>query len=72
MANLWDVTDKDIDRYLETLLNSWLPSPCGTSLLSCIRQSRDACKLTYLVGAAPVVYGLPVKIKKMKKSEMIV
>mmetsp|Transcript_7187 Transcript_7187/g.26433 ORF Transcript_7187/g.26433 Transcript_7187/m.26433 type:complete len:122 (+) Transcript_7187:1449-1814(+) len=26
VANLWDVTDKDIDRFSERVLRTWLPS----------------------------------------------
>ncbi|XP_072020427.1 LOW QUALITY PROTEIN: separin-like [Amphiura filiformis] len=64
VANLWDVTDKDIDRFLEELLKSWLASDKTSSLSDYISQSRHACKLQYLIGCSPVVYGLPVHIKK--------
>ena len=30
-----------------------------TSIVAAVAQSRDACKLKYLTGAAPVVYGIP-------------
>jgi separase len=30
-----------------------------TSIVAAIAQSRDSCKLKYLTGAAPVVYGIP-------------
>ncbi|KAL5009966.1 hypothetical protein ScPMuIL_012271 [Solemya velum] len=64
VANLWDVTDKDIDRFLECLLKTWLQLPEKTSaLLAAIPNCRQACKLPYLIGAAPVVYGLPVHIR---------
>jgi separase len=29
------------------------------SIVSAVAQSRDSCKLPYLTGAAPVVYGIP-------------
>ena len=29
------------------------------SFVSAVCQSRDVCKLKYLTGAAPVVYGIP-------------
>ncbi|XP_070549633.1 separin-like isoform X2 [Ptychodera flava] len=60
---LWDITDKDADRYLEALLKSWLPSNRSSGdILQHISSSREACRLGYLIGAAQVVYGLPVSI----------
>lgn len=66
---LWDVTDRDIDKYSDRMLSKWLPNwtdETDTSVKhaysitrSCI-EAREACKLKYLIGAAPVVYGLPV------------
>ena len=113
-GNLWDVTDKDIDRFSKTMLSHWgiqleagsrdsdpgtsqvpggsalngtatartprtrskpsvassLPSRSSTSsrlsvsstaksLVRAVAESRDACILKYLNGAAPVVYGIP-------------
>ena len=64
IANLWDVTDKDIDRFAEALLKAWLQANNGTSsLLHLISRSREACRLQFLIGAAPVVYGLPLQIQ---------
>ncbi|PNH10462.1 Separin [Tetrabaena socialis] len=113
VANLWDVTDRDIDRYCQALMHSWLgcwqpprapdaapaatgrataagvkgrdaqeASPQGArmqvegdggdgdssggcagaelALAGAVARSRAACKLPYLIGAAPVCYGLPV------------
>lgn len=74
IGNLWDVTDHDIDRYSTTLLEAFLGKTpdedlCdGTgvsstiSLASCVSQSRSACKLRYMVGCAPVCYGIPVHV----------
>ena len=31
----------------------------GTSVVEAVATSRDTCKLQYLTGAAPVVYGIP-------------
>ena len=31
----------------------------NTSIVAAVAQSRDSCKLKYLTGAAPVVYGIP-------------
>ena len=39
VANLWDVTDKDIDRFGRAMLDSWLKERLGTS------SSCDKCNL---------------------------
>lgn len=64
-ANLWDVTDKDIDRFTDKLLQSLVPNyddlQCKTyDVAKAVSVSRSHCKMRYLVGAAPVVYGFPV------------
>ncbi|KAK1232899.1 separin protein [Marasmius sp. AFHP31] len=79
VANLWDVTDKDIDAFSQGVFdklhmnaNDIRKSSKGTrtgkfedsgnrvtSLTAAVAQSRDVCKLKYLTGAAPVVYGIP-------------
>ena len=66
VANLWDVTDRDIDRYLEELLQRWLISTPAPSLINAVHQSRSKCRLPYLIGAAPVVYGLPMHIHRIR------
>ncbi len=64
LGNLWDVTDKDIDRYLKAMLDLFLQhrkektQPNG--ILETAALAREACKLGFLIGAAPVCYGLPV------------
>ena len=75
MATLWDVTDRDIDRLSEDVFKrlnvdaahvpdkSSMPALLplsGMSTVQAVGASRDACKLKYLTGAAPVVYGIPV------------
>ncbi|XP_023243509.1 uncharacterized protein LOC111641562 [Centruroides sculpturatus] len=67
VANLWDITDKDIDRFTEALLRFWLPTFCkketgngGTSIACAVSSARNFCKLPHLIGSAPVIYGLPV------------
>uniref|UniRef100_A0A8D0HRW4 separase n=1 Tax=Sphenodon punctatus TaxID=8508 RepID=A0A8D0HRW4_SPHPU len=64
LGNLWDVTDRDIDRYMEALLQSWLKAGARAPLLQYVAQSRKAPKLKYLIGAAPIVYGLPVSLQE--------
>uniref|UniRef100_A0A8C5L3W2 separase n=1 Tax=Jaculus jaculus TaxID=51337 RepID=A0A8C5L3W2_JACJA len=63
LGNLWDVTDRDIDRYTEALLQGWLGAGPGAPLLHYVSQARQAPRLKYLIGAAPVAYGLPVSLK---------
>ncbi|KAI0344016.1 hypothetical protein BDW22DRAFT_1114942 [Trametopsis cervina] len=72
VANLWDVTDRDIDKFSQSVFDkmhltaddvkAWQPdtsNPDRTSIVSAVAQSRDVCKLKYLTGAAPIVYGIP-------------
>ncbi|TKS71578.1 Separin [Collichthys lucidus] len=60
LGTLWDVTDRDIDRFTKALLESWLSAGSGAPLLDYMGPSRQATHLKHLVGAAPVVYGLPI------------
>lgn len=71
MANLWDVTDKDIDRFSQAALLAWISSgssshACGGhqggDMSAAVGASRAACKLPHLVGAAPVCYGIPTRL----------
>ncbi|KAI8901507.1 peptidase family C50-domain-containing protein [Globomyces pollinis-pini] len=68
VGNLWDVTDIDFDRFSIKFLQNWgLFTPSKSkyySICESLAMSRDECKLKYLVGAAPVVYGLPVHLQK--------
>lgn len=70
VANLWDVTDKDIDKLSQSVFDkiglgskeldrSKEKCLSPMSLIAAVAQSRDSCKLKYLTGAAPVVYGIP-------------
>ncbi|XP_071231967.1 separin [Salvelinus alpinus] len=63
LGNLWDVTDRDIDRFTKALLESWLSAGPGASLLDHMALSRQATHLKHLIGAAPVVYGLPIHLR---------
>ncbi|XP_076893503.1 separase-like isoform X3 [Bidens hawaiensis] len=114
IANLWDVTDKDIDRFCKTVLDGWMKARSNTSVdcaqctqlsdkfkdmsitdggtkrgkkkparsksvedckvtVGCkhqpkigsfMGQARGACTLPFLIGAAPVCYGVPTGIRK--------
>ncbi|CAR27262.1 hypothetical protein ZYGR_0I05360 [Zygosaccharomyces rouxii] len=67
LGNLWDVTDKDIDKFSEAVFDKinffeeQNNSSDGRNLSLAVSSSRDVCHLKYLNGAAPVVYGLPMK-----------
>lgn len=63
LGNLWDVTDRDIDRFTKALLESWLSAGSGAPLLDYMAPSRQATHLKYLIGAAPIVYGLPIHMQ---------
>lgn len=64
IGNLWDVTDRDIDRYCITMLDDFFhrskQNSLAPSLAKCVASARRACKLRYIVGSAPVCYGIPV------------
>ncbi|XP_069509429.1 separin isoform X2 [Ambystoma mexicanum] len=63
LGNLWDVTDRDIDRYMAALLKNWMKAGSGAPILPYIAQSRQAPKLKFLIGAAPIAYGMPVALR---------
>jgi separase len=85
IGNLWDVTDKDLDRFCISTLNSM--TNCGggsggsrsrsssssssssssneedsVNVLRKVTLARDQCKMKYLIGAAPVCYGVPIAV----------
>ncbi|KZV64170.1 hypothetical protein PENSPDRAFT_656761 [Peniophora sp. CONT] len=68
VANLWDVTDRDIDKFTQSVFDElhWTPESLKkadktkqTSVVTAVARSREVCKLKYLTGASPVVYGIP-------------
>ncbi|KAJ2472499.1 separin protein [Coemansia sp. RSA 2322] len=80
VGNLWDVGDKDIDRFAAQMLRTWglhrlSPGEIRVkleaeqrpgdrrqpvSLAEAVCEARKACRMSFLTGAAPVVYGIPV------------
>lgn len=104
VANLWDVTDRDIDRFGEMLLQHWLgnnPTTAGAPSSSrssgnshkradkgaaaatgrdytdhqgwvagVVNDSRDACRLQWLIGAAPVCYGVPTRVLPVTQQQL--
>lgn len=69
VANLWDVTDRDIDKYSQVVFDQLHLTPEGVaqprpkgkavSVAKAVADARSCCKLKYLTGAAPVIYGIP-------------
>ncbi|OCH85114.1 hypothetical protein OBBRIDRAFT_891378 [Obba rivulosa] len=71
VANLWDVTDRDIDTFSQSVFDDLHLTPAGVkaceqgrradtnSVVAAVARARETCKLKYLTGAAPVVYGIP-------------
>jgi separase len=71
IANLWDVTDRDIDKLTQTVFDKMRLTPeahrerldasntDGISIVRALAEAREVCKLRYITGAAPVVYGIP-------------
>lgn len=76
VATLWDVTDKDIDRFAKSTFEHWGLFEPGTlgkgkgrmkaepsgqmSLVEAVAKGRNACNLRYLNAASVCVYGVPV------------
>ena len=59
VANLWDVTDGESDRFCSALVDHCADN--GGSLLDAVAKARSACKLRFLTGAAAVTYGVPLE-----------
>ncbi|KAK1751637.1 Separin [Echria macrotheca] len=80
VGTLWDVTDRDIDRFAGRLFEEWGITPVGTfeeketgkkkdnagkvSLVEAVTRARDACRFRYVTAAAVAVYGIPVYVDK--------
>jgi tetratricopeptide (TPR) repeat protein len=60
VANLWDVTDGEIDRYSQALVDM---CERGVPLLLAAARARRACRLRFLTGAAAVCYGAPIEVR---------
>ena len=67
LGNLWDVSDRDIDRLCVEFMEQWLEGKGGgggkeggkRDVAECISTSRHVCKMRYLVAGAVVCYGVP-------------
>eukprot|EP00903_Cladosiphon_okamuranus_P012531 g11734.t1 len=70
VANLWDVTDKDIDRFSVSLFEAFLGeggagkngNGRALTLAHAVAESRSECKMPFIIGYAPVCYGIPVTV----------
>lgn len=70
---LWNVTDRDIDRFADRLLKHTFKiydqDDVKTNVEKCksitkaVALSRNVCKLKYLNGSAPVIRGLPINFR---------
>jgi separase len=75
VANLWDVTDRDVDRFSKAVLQDWLEpqgaqgKEHGTCVSRAVGRSRNACRLKHLIGAAPVCYGVPTAVLAGRSEE---
>lgn len=69
IANLWDVTDKDIDKLSVECMKGVFECSSGSQPVSnactSLARSRDVCKFKYANGSASVVYGLPIGFTDM-------
>ncbi len=68
IGNLWDVTDRDIDRFTKAVLHAWTTNENNEGkgamcMAKALHSGRGKCRLPHLIGAAPVCYGLPTLIK---------
>ncbi|RMZ90475.1 hypothetical protein DV736_g2292, partial [Chaetothyriales sp. CBS 134916] len=79
VGTLWDVTDREIDRFAMKALTEWglLEETDETKRVtergrgkgkrrvgpSAVAIARETCFLKYLSGASPVVYGIPVCVE---------
>ena len=65
------MTSKDMDRFTEGFFQEWKVKPDAIedetdkciSLVKAASIAREKCKLKFLNGAAPVIYGIPCYLK---------
>jgi len=55
IGNLWDVTDRDLDKFTLAFLEDFFDK---LPILESIHKRKNVCKLKYLNSAAVVVYGV--------------
>ena len=65
VANLWDVTDRGINMFIQELFQKWnlkldaVEDSDNISLVEAASIAREKCEFKYLIGAAVVIYGVP-------------
>ena len=60
VGNLWDVTDKDLDKLSMHCMEKLLDQEKGKeNIVNALSKSRDVCKMKHAVGSAAVIYGIP-------------
>jgi Peptidase family C50 len=78
VASLWDVTDRDIDQFTQRMLvdcgllesdalsdsNSSDHNQHCCSVAGTLPIARASCRLRFLIGCAPVVYGVPCSVSQ--------
>jgi separase len=69
VGNLWDVTDRDIDKFSISFLEKMYKGE--DNIPASVAKSRHVCRMKNLVGCAPVVYGIPVVIGKRSQSNEV-
>jgi separase len=65
VGNLWDVTDREIDRFSIDMLSRFYS---GRDLAESLMRARSVCKMRFLNGHAPVYYGVPVFPKRTARN----
>jgi len=72
VANLWDVTDWDINIFTQELFQKWnlkldaVEDSDNISLVEVASITREKCEFKYSIGAAVVIYGVPCCLKYKK------
>jgi separase len=63
VGNLWDVTDKDLDKLSIDCMTKSFESDCNKkdskSISEALAIARNVCKMKFAVGSAAVLYGAP-------------
>ena len=70
LANLWDVTDKDIDKLSISCMGAALGE--GEAVSTSLVKSRAVCKLGHVVGCSPVLYGIPAPLEDISSGNELV
>lgn len=65
------MTDRDIDHFQEVTLRTWLNDSGAKTLLDAMREGRSGCKLRWLTGSAPVMYGFPITIARKTAGSLV-